>query len=131
QGRCLLLQELGVAHDMAKGCAKVVGNGIGKRFEVPVARLQVCSAPGELAIEFANLLLPLLALLDFDPKVVAGAPKVILDAAARAHEPGYDDGPGREQEKIGQILARNFEGVEGRGEEVAEAGGGGQEGRGG
>jgi len=85
---------------MAKWRAKVVGDGIGKRFQVLVACFEFRSLVGEFLIEFANFVLSLLALLEFDPKVVAGLAKTILDPASNRAERADNYSPSYENEKV-------------------------------
>jgi hypothetical protein len=96
----VLLQQLGVADDMAKRRAQVMRYGIGERFQFPVGRLQIDSM-------FCQLFL--------------GLPKTFLNPSPNRAEAGNDESPNRKNEKIRQVSARNFEGVVGLREEVVEA----------
>jgi hypothetical protein len=73
---------------MAKRRAQVVGDRIGKRFQFLVARFEFRSLPDEFLIKFANFVLSVLALLQFDLKVVAGLTKTVLNSPSTSAERG-------------------------------------------
>ncbi len=85
---------------MAKWRAKVVGDGIGKRFQFLVARFEFRSLLGEFLIKFANFVLSMLALFQFDLKVVAGLTKTVLDSPSNGTERGNNQPPCQENEKV-------------------------------
>src|ERR1700733_14140995 len=51
------LQQLGIADDMAKRRAQVMRHGIGERFQLLIRRLQLDSAPCQLLLSLAKIIL--------------------------------------------------------------------------
>src|SRR3954466_1161369 len=100
RARRLFLKQLRVPDHMAKRRAKVVGDGIGKRFQFVVARFEIPGPLGELIVEFANFVFSALALFHLDLKVIASNAKIALDAAPNSYEPGNYRRQGGEHKKV-------------------------------
>src|SRR6516164_2451404 len=88
--RCLSLQQLRVANNMAKWRAQVVGDGIGKRFLFLVASFAIRSLSGEFPIELADFVFSVRALFQFDLKPVARLTETVLDTVPSSAKPGND-----------------------------------------
>src|ERR1700722_19470483 len=99
-GSRLLLQQFGVADDMAKRRAQIMRYRIGERFQLPVGRLQFDGVFCQFSL---------------------GAPKIFLNPVPNRTEAGNGESPNRKNEEIRQVSAGNCEGVVGFREEIVEA----------
>jgi len=97
------LQQFRISNHVAKRRPQIVGNGIGKRLQLLVGRVEFRSSFAEFLIEFANLVLSAPALFHLDLEGLAGLTKIGLGPPSDSKERGDNCSPYGEIKKMKQI----------------------------